>query len=60
MAIRAHMLVRSTEQSNVIDGQSRQFDLGTGATNQSCPTGFRCRLVTTTFRLNNVAGRRES
>ena len=60
VAIRAHMLVRSTEQSNVIDGQSRQFDLGTGATNQSCPTGFRCRLVTTTFRLNNVAGRRES
>ena len=60
VAVRAHMLVRSTEQSNVIDGQARQFDLGTGATNQQCPTGFRCRLVTTTFRLNNVAGRRES
>ena len=60
VAVRAHMLVRSTEQSNVIDGQVRQFDLGTGATNQQCPAGFRCRLVTTTFRLNNVAGRRES
>ena len=60
VAVRAHMLVRSTEQSNVIDGQARQFDLGTGAANLQCPTGFRCRLVTTTFRLNNVAGRRES
>ena len=64
VAIRAHMLVRSTEQSNVIDGQARQFDLGTAdgtaPPTLQCPTGFRCRLVTTTFRLNNVAGRRES
>ena len=44
VAIRAHMLVRSTEQSNVIDGQARQFDLGTAGTPPDPPVPDRLPL----------------
>ena len=61
VAIRAHLLVRGPEPSNVMDASaSRTFNLGPSHSSTTCTPGYRCRLVSTTFRVNNVAGRRET
>jgi type IV pilus assembly protein PilW len=60
VAVRMHVLMRSTEPGLSVDTTPGTFDLGPGHTAETCPDRFKCRLVTTTMRLNNVAGRRES
>ncbi|HEU4621914.1 MAG TPA: PilW family protein [Burkholderiaceae bacterium] len=59
VAVRLHVLVRSTEPSQSLDDATHTFNLGPSHETETCPSGYRCRLVTTTIRLNNVAGRRE-
>lgn len=59
VAVRLHMLMRSTEGARTVTSPGA-YDLGPLHTAETCPAGFKCRLVTTTMRLNNVAGRRES
>jgi type IV pilus assembly protein PilW len=59
VAVRFHLLMRSTEGARTVTSPG-VYDLGPGHTAETCPAGFKCRLVTTTMRLNNVAGRRES
>lgn len=59
VAVRLHMLMRSTE-GGLTETSPGVYDLGPAHTAETCPAGFKCRLVTTTMRLNNVAGRRES
>ena len=54
------LLMRSSEPGLTADTTPTLFDLGPGHANVACPDRFRCRLLTTTFRLNNVAGRRET
>ena len=51
--------MRSSEEGLTVDRTETLFDLGPGHTSVACPGRFRCRLLTSTFRLNNVAGRRE-
>jgi hypothetical protein len=53
------MLMRSTEAGNTAMTSPGTYDLGPLHTAYTCPAGFKCRLSTTTMRLNNVAGRRE-
>jgi type IV pilus assembly protein PilW len=60
VAVRLHMLMRSTETGPTATTSPGTYDLGPLHTAETCPAGFKCRLVTTTMRLNNVAGRRES
>jgi type IV pilus assembly protein PilW len=60
VAVRLHMLMRSTEAANAATTSPGTYDLGPLHTAETCPAGFKCRLVTTTMRLNNVAGRREN
>jgi type IV pilus assembly protein PilW len=60
VAVRMHLLMRSTETGMPADTTPTLFDLGPGHAGETCPNGARCRLLTTTFRLNNVAGRRET
>ena len=36
------------------------FSMGPGHGAETCPDRFKCRLLTTTFRLSNIAGRRET
>ena len=59
VAVRLHMLLRSTEGGLTVTSPG-VYDLGPLHTAEQCPAGFKCRLVTTTMRLNNVAGRREN
>jgi type IV pilus assembly protein PilW len=59
VAVRLHMLMRSTEGARTTTSPGT-YDLGPLHTAETCPDGFKCRLVTTTMRLNNVAGRREN
>jgi type IV pilus assembly protein PilW len=59
VAVRLHMLMRSTEGGRTTTSPGT-YDLGPLHTAETCPDGFKCRLVTTTMRLNNVAGRREN
>lgn len=59
VAVRLHMLMRSTEGARTLTSPG-VYDLGPAHTAETCPAGFKCRLVTTTMRLNNVAGRREN
>jgi type IV pilus assembly protein PilW len=59
VSIRAHLLVRSVDPAmNAVVG-TRTFALGPDQPAATCTAGYRCRLVTTTLRLNNVAGSRE-
>jgi type IV pilus assembly protein PilW len=60
VAVRMHMLMRSTEAGLAASTTPGTFDLGPGHQAETCPNGFKCRLMSTTMRLNNVAGRRES
>jgi type IV pilus assembly protein PilW len=60
VGVRMHVLMRSSEPGLTVDTTPTTFDLGPGHAGVTCPDRFRCRLLTTTFRLNNVAGRRES
>ena len=60
VAVRAHLLVRSTDADLVAETSPGVYDLGPGHQTETCPAGFKCRVVSTMLRLNNVAGRRES
>jgi type IV pilus assembly protein PilW len=60
VAVRMHVLMRSSEPGLTADETPTLFDLGPGHANVACAPRFRCRLLTSTFRLNNVAGRRET
>ncbi len=60
VAVRVHMLMRSTEAGSTASTSPGVYDMGPAHTAETCPARFKCRLVTTTMRLNNVAGRRES
>jgi type IV pilus assembly protein PilW len=60
MSVRMHLLMRSTEPGRAGDTTPTVFDLGPGHAAETCPDRFKCRMLTTTFRLNNVAGRRET
>jgi type IV pilus assembly protein PilW len=60
MALRLHLLLRTTEAAGNAATSPAVYDMGPGHANETCPAGFKCRLLTTTLRLNNVAGRRES
>lgn len=60
VAVRMHLLMRSTEPGSSADTTPGVFNLGPGHTAETCPDRFKCRMLTTTFRLNNVAGRRET
>ena len=60
VGVRMHVLMRSSEPGLTADTTPTLFDLGPGHANVACPARFRCRLLTSTFRLNNVAGRRET
>ncbi len=60
VAVRLHLLMRSSDASNIATTSPGVYDLGPAHTAETCPAGFKCRLVTTTMRLNNVAGRREN
>ena len=60
VAVRLHMLMRSSDAANIATTSPGVYDLGPAHTAETCPAGFKCRLVTTTMRLNNVAGRREN
>lgn len=59
VAVRLHMLMRSTE-GGLTQTSPGVYDLGPAHTAETCPAGFKCRLFTTTLRMNNIAGRRES
>ena len=59
VAVRMHVLMRSSEAVPVANTTPGTFDLGPGHNAETCPNGFKCRLVSTTMRLNNIAGRRE-
>ena len=59
VAVRLHMLMRSTE-GGLTQTSPGVYDMGPAHTAETCPAGFKCRLVTTTLRLNNIAGRREN
>jgi len=59
VALRLHLLLRSTERGGGPTSPAI-YDLGPGHNAVACPADFKCRLLTTTLRLNNVAGRREN
>lgn len=59
VGVRMHALVRSSDPGLTADTTPTTFDLGPGHGGVTCPDRYRCRLLTTTVRLNNVAGRRE-
>lgn len=60
VAVRMHVLMRSSEPGLSIDTTPTVFNLGPGHTAERCPDRYKCRMLTTTFRLSNVAGRRET
>jgi len=60
VAVRLHMLMRSADSGSVASSSPGVYDLGPAHNAETCPTGFKCRLASTTMRLNNVAGRREN
>jgi type IV pilus assembly protein PilW len=62
VAVRLHLLLRSTDAATGPGGAPTSpaiYDLGPGHNAVACPANFKCRLLTTMLRLNNVAGRRE-
>ena len=59
MTVRVHLLVRSDRADQDLVA-AHTFDLGTVTAPEPCDGGYRCRLVSTTFRVNNVAGRRDT
>ena len=59
VAVRMHILMRSTE-GGPTQTSPAVYDLGPMHTAETCAAGSKCRLVSTTMRLNNVAGRREN
>ena len=59
VGVRMHLLMRSTESTISANTTPGTFDVGPGHAGETCPNGFKCRLLTTTMRLNNVSGRRE-
>jgi len=59
VGVRMHALIRSSEPGFSVDTTPATFDLGPGHGAVACPDRFRCRLLTTSHRLNNIAGRRE-
>jgi type IV pilus assembly protein PilW len=59
VALRLHLLLRSTEAAPAATTSPAVYDLGPGHNGVTCPAGFKCRALSTTLRLNNVAGRRE-
>lgn len=58
-AMKVHLLLRTTGRSSTFDSAVTTFDMGPGHADETCQLGFKCRLVTTTLRLANVAGRRD-
>jgi type IV pilus assembly protein PilW len=60
VALRLHLLLRSTEAAHAVNTSPAVYDLGPGHNAETCPVGFKCRALSTTLRLNNVAGRREN
>jgi type IV pilus assembly protein PilW len=60
VALRLHLLLRSTESAGAANTSPAVYDLGPAHNAETCPAGFKCRALSTTLRLNNVAGRRES
>lgn len=60
VAVRMHLLMRSSEPGSSADTTPTIFSMGPGHTAETCPDRYKCRLLTTTFRLNNIAGRRET
>jgi type IV pilus assembly protein PilW len=59
VAVRMHLLMRSTDPGLSSETTPTVFSMGPGHAAVTCPDRFKCRLLTTTFRLNNIAGRRE-
>jgi type IV pilus assembly protein PilW len=59
VAVRMHMLMRSTDPGVTAQTSPGTFDLGPGHPAELCPDRFKCRVTSTTMRLNNIAGRRE-
>jgi type IV pilus assembly protein PilW len=60
VAVRLHLLMRSTEGAGPANTSPAVYDLGPGHSAETCRAGFKCRSLSTILRLNNVAGRRES
>jgi type IV pilus assembly protein PilW len=60
VAVRMHLLMRSTEPAGTATTSPAVYDLGPGHSAETCQVGFKCRSLSTILRLNNVAGRRES
>lgn len=60
VAVRLHMLMRTTEGAGAANTSPAVYDLGPGHNAETCRAGFKCRSLSTILRLNNVAGRRES
>jgi type IV pilus assembly protein PilW len=60
VGVRMHVLMRSSEPGLTVDTTPTVFNLGPNHTAETCLDRYKCRLLTTTFRLNNVAGRRET
>jgi type IV pilus assembly protein PilW len=60
VALRLHLLLRSTESAGAANTSPAVYDLGPAHNAETCTAGFKCRALSTTLRLNNVAGRRES
>jgi type IV pilus assembly protein PilW len=60
VAMRVHLLIRSTDAAATVTTSPGTYDLGPAHAAETCPNGFKCRLVSSTLRMNNVAGRRES
>ncbi len=59
VAVRVHLLLRSTEPGGANERSPGVYDLGPGHNAVTCPANFKCRLLSAMLRLNNVAGRRE-
>jgi type IV pilus assembly protein PilW len=60
VAVRMHLLIRSTEREATASTSPAVYDLGPGHSAETCRQGFKCRSLSTILRLNNVAGRRET
>lgn len=59
VAVRVHLLSRTTERSRGYDDAGKTYTLGPVSINGDT-TGFKRRVYTSTVRLINVAGRREA
>jgi len=60
VAVRLHLLMRSTEREATVNTSPAVYDLGPGHEAETCLQGYKCRSLSTILRLNNVAGRRET